>query len=231
MPHSMWVTLDICESPSYPVTNSLWVTQHICERQSYHYDQQQVSDIAPLWKLISSSFSMINRLWVTLHIVWRQSCHIFSNDQQEVCNIAHFVNGRIITPFPTTNRGWVTLHILWMAASSDFFPMTNSKWVIYSFVKDSLLRSSPTTGRMWVALCTLWKKTVSSYNLPWSTVCEYHSTICEKEWHSSNFISPKASEFRHYWVFCASFCPFLWPTESEWCCTLSENQSQHVFLV
>ena len=114
-----------------------------CERQSHHifsYDQQQVSDIAHFVKgSLITSFPMTNREWVTLHILWktvsshlflwptacewhctvceRQSHHIFSYDQQEVSDTAHFVKGSPITYFPMTNSEWVTLHILWMAVS------------------------------------------------------------------------------------------------------------------
>ena len=82
-----------------------------------------------------TSFPMTNRQWVTLHILWKavsshlflwwptacewhctfcwwQSHHIFSCDQQLVSDIvAHFVEGHLISSFPTTNRKWVTLHI------------------------------------------------------------------------------------------------------------------------
>jgi len=155
----------------------LWPT--VCERQSDHifsYDQQEVSDIAHLWKgSLITSFPITNSEWVTLHILWkavwshlflsptvcewhklhilwkaiwshlflwptacewhctfceRKSDHIFSYDQQLVSDIAHFVEGSLITSFPITNRKWVKLHILWKAVWSHLFlHITNSEWV------------------------------------------------------------------------------------------------------
>ena len=136
----------------------------------FSYDQQEVSDVAHFVKgSLITCFSMTNRKWVTLHILWkavslhhflwptacewhctfceRQSHHIFSYDEQEVSDIAHFVKGslltsfpipigsewhctfcerKFITYFPMTNSMWVTLHILWKAVS----------WFITSFSYD-----------------------------------------------------------------------------------------------
>ena len=95
----------------------------LCERLSHHifsYDQQLVSDIAHFVKdSLITYFPMTNSEWVTLQILWkavsshlflwptvgewhctfceRQSHHIFSYDQQEVSDMAHFVEGSLIT--------------------------------------------------------------------------------------------------------------------------------------
>ena len=55
----------------------------ICERKSdciFSYDQQEVSDIAHLWKTV----------WSHLHM--------YSHDEQLVSDIANFVKGSLITP-------------------------------------------------------------------------------------------------------------------------------------
>ena len=125
------------------------------ERQSHHiflYDQQQVSDIAYFVKgsLITSCL-MTNSEWVTLHILrkavswhlflWPTGCEwhctfcerwshqIFFYGQQKVSDIAHFVEGSLITSFPLPNSLWVTLHILRKVVSSHVFLWpTGSEW-------------------------------------------------------------------------------------------------------
>ena len=160
----------------------------ICERESHHifsYDQQQVSEIAHFVNgSLITSFPMTNSEWVTLHILWKGvSSHLFlwtasqwnctfvkgslitffSSDQQSVSDIAHFVKGSLITPFPMTNSKWVILHILCSLITS--FPITNSKWV---------------------TLDMLWKS-VSWHLFLWPTGCEWHCTCCERQWSHHSF--------------------------------------------
>ena len=141
-----------CERQSHPIpfamTKRKWVTLHIFWKavsSLLSYDQQKVSDIAHFVKgNLIASFPMTNREWVTLHTLWRavsshhflwptvcewhwkfcerQPHHIFSYDQQEVSDIAHFVKGGLITAsFSMINSEWVTLHILWKTVSSHIF--------------------------------------------------------------------------------------------------------------
>ena len=140
-----WATLDtLWKEVSLPVTNREWVILHILRKTvSSHlcYDQQRVSDIAHFVKgNLITSFPMTNSLWVALYMCegvfitsfpmtdseWVTlqiySCHIFSYDQQQVSDIAHFVKVNFITSFPMTNRKWVTLYVLWKAGSSHLFP-------------------------------------------------------------------------------------------------------------
>ena len=214
----------------FPVTDRMWATLHILWKAVWSplFDQQDVSDIAHFVKCsLITSFPMTNRKWVTLHILWkavwshlfpwptvgewhctfceRQSDHIFSHDQQQVSDIAHFVKGSLITSFPMTNSEWVTLHILWKAVWSHLFLWpTGCEWhctsfyerqsdCIFShdqqqvsdiahFVEGSLITSFPMTNSMWVTLDILWKA-VSSHLYLWPTVCEWHWTFCERQSH------------------------------------------------
>ena len=215
MTNSKWVTFHILWKavPSHLFlwpTGSVWYCT-FCERQSDHifsYDQQEVSDIEHFVRgSLITSFPMTDRKWVTLHFLWkavsshlflwptacewhctfceRQSHHIFSYGQQQVSDIALFVQGSLFTSFPMTNREWVTLHILFKSVSSHLFlwPI-GSEWYctlcerqshhIFSydqkevsanvahFVKGTLITSFPMTNRMWVTLHILWKE-VSSH--------------------------------------------------------------------
>ena len=240
---------------SFPMTNSLWVTLHIlwkavslhlflwptasewhytfCERQShciFSYDQQGVSDIAHFVKgSLIASCPMTNSLWVTLHILWkavslhlflwptasewhckfceRQSHCIFSYDQQLVSDIAHFVKGSLIASFPMTHSEWVTLHILW--------------------------------------------KAVSLHLLLWPTGSEWHCSSCERQSHCIFcYDQQQVSDIAHFvkgsliasvpmtnresvtlhilWK-AVSLHLFLWPTGSEWHCTVCERQSHYIF--
>ena len=115
--------------------------------------------------------------WHCKFCEWQSHC-IVSYYQQFVSDIAHFVNGTLITSFPITNREWVTLHIVWKAVSSHFF--LNSLWVTWHiFLKDDLMVSCPMTNRKWVTLHIL-QNIVSSCPLIWPTGSESHCTFCER---------------------------------------------------
>ena len=109
----------------FPMSNRMFVTLHI------------------LWKAISSHLFLwptacewgCTSWWkaVLSHcFLWpiasewdctfceRQSHHVFSCDQQNVCDIAHFVKGSLMTSFPITNRMWA-LDILCKSVSSHLF--------------------------------------------------------------------------------------------------------------
>jgi len=172
---------------------------------SFSYDQQSVSDIAHLMKdSLITSFPMTNSLWVTLHILWRavsshlfpwptgckwccticerQHHHIFSCDQQDVSDMAHFVKGSLITSFLMPNRMWVTFHILWKAVSSHFSYGQQPVSDIAHFVKGSLITSFPMINSEWVTLHILWKAVLSHLFL-WPTASEWHFTFCERQSH------------------------------------------------
>ena len=63
---------------------------------------------------------MINSESVTFHILWKAPSLQFSFDQQQVSDIALFVNSSLITSFLLTNSKWVTLHILWQQSCYIF---------------------------------------------------------------------------------------------------------------
>ena len=131
---------------TFPMTNSLWVRLHILWRAFMYIvsdDQQDVSDMAHFVKdNLITPFPITNSMWVRWHILWktvsshhflwptgsewdctfceRQSHHVFSCDQQNVCDIAHFVKGSLMTSFPITNRMWA-LDILCKSVSSHLF--------------------------------------------------------------------------------------------------------------
>ena len=192
---------------SFPMTNSKWVTLNIFVEGCF---------ITP--------FSMANSLWVTLHTLWkavssysflwptaseqyctfyeRQSHHILSYDQQSVSDIAHSVNGSLITSY---NQQWVSnkLHILWKTVSSHLFlwPIA-SEWHwryfwrqshhtffydqqsvsdIAHFAKGSLITSFPMSNSKWAMLQILWK-TASLHLALLPTACEkLHCTFCERQ--------------------------------------------------
>ncbi len=102
---------------SFPMTNSEWVALHNCERKP-HWPHLF------LWPTVCEWHCMFCKRAVSSHLfLWpigcewhckfceRQSHHIFSYDQQDVSDIAHFVKGSLITSLPMTNRLWVTLQI------------------------------------------------------------------------------------------------------------------------
>jgi hypothetical protein len=108
----------------FPMTNSLWVK---------HFVKSSLITCLPM---TNSEWVMLDILWqaVSSHLLlwqsgsewhWtfceRQSCHMFSYDQQQVSEIAHFVHGSLITSFPMTDSKWATLLILWKTASSAVF--------------------------------------------------------------------------------------------------------------
>ncbi len=216
------------------MTNSLWVTLHICEGS------------------LMTSFPITNRLWVTLHILWmavswylflwltasewhctfceRQSHHIFSYDQQDVSDIAHFVKGCLITSFPITNSKWVTLHTLWNAVSSHMILSYEQQFVsgdIAHFVNGSLITSFPMTNRVWVILHILWKAVWLSVSFPINSKW----VILHILWKPFSF--PMINSL---WVILHilwktfSLHLFLWPTASKWHCTLWKVVSSHIFL-
>jgi len=161
---------------------------------------------------------MTNSGWVTFHICEWHSYQIFSFDQKQVSDIAHFVEGSLITSFPMTNSEWVTLHTLWKAVSSTF-PMTN---------------------REWVTLQILWMIILSHHSL-WPTVGEWHYTFCKRQSHhifsyDQQFVSDIAQFVKgslitslpmtnrewvtlyRLWKAVSSHLNSLWPTASEWHC-------------
>ena len=219
------------------------------------------------------SFHMSNRKWVTLHILWKamvsshlflwptasewhctfcewQSHDIFSSNQQEVSDTAHFVKGSLITSVPMTNREWVTLQILWKSISWHLSYDQQQVSDIGRFVKGSLITSFPMTNRLWVTLHMLWKA-VSSHLFLWPTASEWHCTFCEgQSHHMFSYDQQQVSDIAHIvkgslitcfpmtnslWVtlhilwIVVSSCLFLWPTACEWHCTFCEWESHHIF--
>jgi hypothetical protein len=138
---------------------------------------------------------MTNRQWVTWHILWKavsshlflwssgsewhctfcemQSHHIFSYDQQQVSDIAHFVKCSRLTHISSYDEQEV----------SD----------IAHFVKGSLITSFLMTNSLWVTLHILWMA-VSSHLFLWWTGSEWHCTFCERQSHHT-FCYPTASEW------------------------------------
>jgi len=103
----------------FPITHSESVTFHILQKavqSSYHFlwptdcewhftscDRSHHRYNLFLWPTVCE--------WHCTFCEW-QSHHIISYDQlQSVSNIAHFVNGSLITSFLMTKSMWVTLHI------------------------------------------------------------------------------------------------------------------------
>ena len=180
----------------------------------------------------------------------RQSHCIFSYDQQQVSDIAHFVKGSLIASFPMTNSKWVTLHILWKAVSLHLFLWpTGSEWHctlcerqshcissydqqsvsdIAHFVKGSLIASYPITNSLWVTLHILWKA-VSLHLFLWPTGSEWHCTYCERQSHCIfPYDQQRVSDIAHF-VKDSLIHLFIWPTGSEWHCTFCESQSHGIF--
>ncbi len=200
---------------SFPMTNSKWV----------NILWNAVSSDFFLWPIASEwhctfcerqTHQIFSYVWPTVcEWDWTfcerlQSHHIFSYDQQEVNNIAHFVNSSLITSFPMINRELVTVfHILWKVVSSDLFLWPTDCGWIQDFVKGSLIRSFPITNSLWVPLHTLWRA-VSSYLFLWPTVCEWQCTLWNSERDPNNDL-------------------FLWPPACEWHCTFYERQSHHIW--
>ncbi len=228
---------------SFPTTNSMWVTFHILWKAvSSHLSllPQEVSDIPHFVKcsLITSSpisnsewvtftfcerksphiFSYDNRKWVTMHILWKA----VSYDQQDVSNIAHFVNCSLIWP-----TGCVWHCIFCERQSHHIFPMTNRKWVTLHILR----------------------KTISSHVFLWPTGCEWQCTFCERQSHHilshyqqlvSDIAHPmkgslvtsfpmtirKCVALHILWKPISSHL-FLWPTASEWHSTSCERQPPH----
>ena len=229
-----------------------WVTYKFRERQSHHilsYDQQQVSDIAHLVKgSLTISFPMTNRMWVTLHILWKsvsshlflwptgcewhytffesQSHHIFSYDQQDVSDIAHYVKGSLITSFPMTNRMWATLLVKGSLVTS--FPMTNRRWVTLYILWKAVLSHIFLTNSEWVMLRIL-QRAASSHLFLSPTASEWHFTFCKRQCHHIFSYHNRLWVTLHILWKAVSSHLFLWPTGSEWHCTFCERQSHHIF--
>jgi len=176
MTTSLWVTSHILWKAGSShlflwSTASEWCCT-FCERWSHHffYDQQGVSELAHFLKgSLITSFPMTNSKWVTLHILWnavsshlflwptaseqwhctfceRQFHHIFSYNQQQVSDIAHFVKVSLITSFPMTNSEWVTFHIC--ETEFHFLWPTGSKWLHCTFWQGNLI-----TSFLWPTVC------------------------------------------------------------------------------
>ena len=203
-----------------------------------------------LWKAVLSHLF----LWPTgseWHCTFceRQSHHIFSYGQQQVSDIAHFVTGSLITPFPMANSKWVTLHILWRAVPSHLFLyQIASQWhyTFWNAVSSHLF--------LWPIACewhcTFWNAVLSHLFL-WPTGSVWHSTFCER-WshHMFSYQQQQVSDIAHLlkgspitcfpltnslWVTlhtlwkAVSWYLFLSPTGGEWYSILCDRQSHHIF--
>ena len=93
------------------------------------------------------------------HFCERQSHHISSYDQQGVSDIANFVKGSLIKSFPMTNLTACWWHCIFFERQSDHILSHDQQLVsdIAHFVKGSLIIYFPTTNRKWVTLHILWK--------------------------------------------------------------------------
>ena len=222
------------------------------------------------WKdSVIISFTMTNSKWVGLHILWkaasshlflwptesewdctfceRQSHHTFSHDQQEVSEIAHFVNGSLITSFSMTKRMWVRLHMLWKAVLWHLFLWpTECEWdctccekqfhhifsydqqfvsEIAHFVKGSLVTSFPMMHRMWVRYHILWKAALCL----WPTESERHCTFCERQSHDIfSYDQQAVSDIAHFVNGSLTTC---YPMTNRMWVTLhiSEREYHHIF--
>ena len=173
-----------------------------------------------------------------------KSHHIFSNDQQGVSDVVHF--------------------ILWKTVWSHLFLWPECQWHC-TCCEGNLITSIHMSNRKWVTLHMLWN-TVSSHLSPWPTGSEWHWTFVK----GCHILWPTASEW-HWTFFIITFppsdqqnvsnfapvvkgslitpCPvtnsewvtlhILWkavlshlfqqPTESEWHCTFCEMKFHHIF--
>ncbi len=225
-----------------------------CEGQSGHicsYDQQRVSDIHILWKSSHiTSFPMTNRLLVTLHILWkavsshlllwstaselhyifceRQPPHIFPYDQQQVSDIAHFLQRQHHHIFLMTNSLWVTLHILkrWShhILSYDQKLVSDNE----NFMKGILTTFSSMTNREWVKLQILWGAVSHIFSCDQQFVSDIANFVTSSLITSSAMINREWVTLHLLWIAIWSHI-FLWPTVCEWHCTFCEWQS-HLLL-
>ena len=163
---------------------------------------------------------MTNRKWVTLHILCKV---ILSHDQQFVSlDMAHFVKGTLITSCPMTNRKCVTLHILWKAVTSHHF-----LW--------------PIVCEWYCTFCERQSHHIISYN--WQFVSDVAHFVKGSLNTFYDYDQQQVSGIAHFvnsslitsfpmtnseWVTLhilwktVSSHLFLWPTGSEWHCTLGE---------
>ena len=186
---------------SFPMTNRKWVTLHMQSHHIFSYDQQRVSDIAHFVKgSLITSFPMTNsgckwhfaHLWkaVSWHLLlWptaseccctfceRQPHHIFSYDQQQVSDIAHFVKGSLITSF------------LWQ---------TGSEWHCTFCERQSHIS---TYDQQEVSDIAHSVKGISSHLFLWLTACEWHCIFCKR---LSHHIFPLTNS---KWVLLQFFSP------------------------
>ncbi len=194
-----------------PMGNSLWVTS--------------------LRVLKSCSMYFTHRMWANIEdFCGRQSNHIFSCDQQGVSDIAHFVNGSLITSFLMTNSMWVTLHILWKVVSSHlclspigggwhctFHEMQSNLIFSYHqqrvsdiahFVKGSLITSVPMYDQQYVSDIAHFVKgsPITSFPMPTNS-----------KWVTLHIL------WKAVWSHL-----FIWPTASEQHSTFCERQSDHI---
>ena len=156
---------------SFPMTNREWVTLHILWNMvSSHLFLWQTACEWHLWKAVSwhiflwptESECHCTFLWMTVSpnvspwptgSKWHctfcegQSHHVFSYDQQIVSDVAHFVEGSLITCFLITIRQWVTFsHFVKGSLISHDIHFSHGQQpqavsVIAHFVKGSLMIS------------------------------------------------------------------------------------------
>ena len=224
--HAGWVVQKRDLMKNLPMANSMWVTLQIFLKNVqciFLYDWQNVSEIRMWWNSLITSFPVTNREWVTFLLkIISSSCPVIN---REWVTLHDFVKGDLITSFPMINRELVTLHILWKAVwshlfiwptacewhftfwwkavtSEHLFLMSNRKWVV-TLNKGSLITSFPLTNRKWVALHTFVKGSTS--------FC-----MSDRLWVAFHIL------WKAVWSHL-----FIWPTASEWYCTLCARLSHH----
>ena len=185
MTNRMWVILQILQKAvlwHIFLTNSKWMISHIVWKLVTSHlllSQQLVSDMANFAKVsLITSFSMTTVCEWHCIFCGRQSHHIFSNEWQEVGDIAHFVKGSLVPSLHITNRMWVTLHILWKAVPSHLFlSLTACK-----------------------CHCTWFSESQSHPHLfVWLTGSECHCTFCEQKFHDiSSYHQQFVGDIAHF---------------------------------
>ena len=235
--NSLWVTAHFIQGSlititSFPVTNSLWVTLHVCEKQSSHIfycDQQEVSDIAHLSKVVSLHLA----LWATAsewHVTFcqTQSHCIFSYDYQQVSDIAHCVKGSLITSFPTmTTSESVTLHNVWTPVSSHLFWPTGSEWHC-TFCKRQSCNIFPCNEQEVNAMAHF-VNSILTFSYAKQLVSDIALCVNSSLITCFPMMNRLWVTFHIFWKAVSSHV-LLWPTGSEWHCTFFERQSQYIFL-
>ena len=193
----MWVTLKIFVKghTSCLITNSLWATLHI------------------LWKALSSHpFLLPSASEWYCTFCEHYSHHIFSYDQQDASDIAHFVKGSLIMSFFMTNSEWVMLHILWKAVSSHCY-----LWP---------------TGCEWKKLhiCSM---AVLSHLFLWPTGSEWHYMFCVRQSHHIlSYDQQKVSDIQY--ICCVRQSHHIFSYDQQLVsdilhCTFCVMQSHHIF--